>query len=132
MKIGFSSLNGIENRLIKKLLKNPRITFGGCLILVVIIMALVAPYIPLYHPLEINVMERLMAPNVKHWLGTDALGRDLLSRIIWGARTTLWVGFASTILAGLIGILVGLISGYYHKVDSIIMRFMDGIMAFPE
>jgi peptide/nickel transport system permease protein len=106
--------------------------FGLVVLLLVILLAVLADPITSYDPIARNVKERLQAPNAEHWLGTDALGRDLLTRIIYGARVSLWIGFAAVFLSLLGGVPLGLIAGYSGGlIDSIIMRVMDLILAFP-
>lgn len=105
---------------------------GGFIVLALIFMALFAPQIAPYDPFEINVPGRLQPPNRQHWLGTDDLGRDQLSRIIYGSRTTLQVGIVSVGIALVGGSVIGLISAFYGGwVDMIIMRGIDIMLAFP-
>ena len=105
---------------------------GGFIVLALIFMALFAPQIAPYDPFEINVPGRLQPPNRQHWLGTDDLGRDQLSRIIYGSRITLQVGIVSVGIALVGGSVIGLISAFYGGwVDMIIMRGIDIMLAFP-
>ena len=101
----------------------------------IVFTILVAVFAPLFAPYDPNAQNtdiRLMAPSAQHWLGTDELGRDVLSRIIYGARISLIIGLVPTSLSMIIGILLGLIAGYMGKwVDNIIMRFADIMLAFP-
>jgi len=91
-----------------------------------------APVIAPYDPTSIDVYNVLSPPSKAHLLGTDELGRDLLSRIIWGSRVSLKVGFVAVGIAITIGILVGSIAGFYGgRVDAILMRFVDMMLAFP-
>jgi peptide/nickel transport system permease protein len=82
-------------------------------------------------PTRLNPANRLQSPSGEFWLGTDQLGRDVLLRAIWGVRISLLVGFSIMIASGAIGTLIGLAAGYYQRVDTPVMRVMDGIMAFP-
>jgi peptide/nickel transport system permease protein len=82
-------------------------------------------------PTRLNPVDRLQSPSGEFWLGTDQLGRDVLLRAIWGVRISLLVGFSIMILSGAIGTLIGMAAAYYQKIDTPIMRVMDGIMAFP-
>ncbi|PQP84345.1 nickel ABC transporter permease subunit NikC [Paenibacillus sp. PCH8] len=96
------------------------------------VIALLAPWIAPHDPVKVNLLQKLASPSLEHWLGTDHLGRDNLSRLIYGARVSL--GFATLIFLSslLIGVIVGSISGYLGGwVDSLLMRFCEGIMAFP-
>ncbi|WP_145044713.1 MULTISPECIES: nickel ABC transporter permease subunit NikC [Paenibacillus] len=95
-------------------------------------VALLAPWIAPHDPVKVNLLQKLASPSLEHWLGTDHLGRDNLSRLIYGARVSL--GFATLIFLSslIIGVIVGSISGYLGGwVDSVLMRFCEGIMAFP-
>lgn len=104
----------------------------GCLVALILI-AVLAPLIAPYDPNETNLTMRLLPPGTTgHFFGTDHLGRDMLSRLIYGGRASLVVGFAAVLIAMSIGVLLGLITGYYRgPADSVIMRFIDVLMAFP-
>ncbi len=105
---------------------------GGVIVLSLVLMALFAPWIAPYDPYAINVRERLLPPAFAHPFGTDDLGRDLFSRVIYGARTTIQTGVVVVLIAASFGSLIGLISGYYGgTVDLIIMRVIDIMLAFP-
>jgi peptide/nickel transport system permease protein len=97
-----------------------------------VLTALFAPYLATYDPYEINIANRLQAPGLEHWLGTDFLGRDTYSRIVFGARTAFEIAAGAVFLGALFGIPLGAIAGFAGRwADSTIMRFMDAIMAFP-
>ena len=105
---------------------------GGLIVLSLVIMAIFAPWLAPYEPYAINVRERLLPPSFTHPFGTDDLGRDLFSRVIYGARTTIQTGVVVVAIAASLGSLIGLISGYYGgTVDLIIMRVIDIMLAFP-
>ncbi len=105
---------------------------GGVIVLLLILAALFAPVIAPYDPYAINVRERLIPPNFTHPFGTDDLGRDLFSRVIYGARTTIQTGVVVVAIAASVGSLIGLISGYYSgMVDTVLMRLIDIMLAFP-
>ena len=105
---------------------------GGLIVLGLVIMAIFAPWLAPYEPYAINVRERLLPPSFTHPFGTDDLGRDLFSRVIYGARTTIQTGVVVVAIAASLGSLIGLISGYYGgMVDLIIMRVIDIMLAFP-
>ncbi|MBR4632672.1 MAG: ABC transporter permease [Elusimicrobia bacterium] len=115
-----------------KLLKNKFAVIGLTVILLLIIVALFAPVISPYTPSEQNVFERLQSPSINHIFGTDDLGRDVFTRMIFGARISLAVGFISVFIILVIGTFLGIISGYYGgKIDYIIMRFTDIVLCFP-
>ena len=105
---------------------------GAGIVIFFILLAIVGPYIAPQGINEQNFAKRLLAPSNEHWFGTDDFGRDILSRIIHGARISLWVGFFSVILSVIIGSLLGIIAGYYGKwIDTIISRIFDIMLAFP-
>jgi len=105
---------------------------GGLLVLGVFAVALLAPWIAPYDPAQIDIKNILVGPSSQHLFGTDDLGRDVLSRMIWGSRVSLEVGFVAIGIATLIGILLGAASGYYGGViDSVIMRSVDIMLSIP-
>lgn len=109
------------------------VLIGGAFVLVVVICAIFAPVISTHDPYEMNMSDRLLTPMEDgHILGTDQYGRDLFSRIIYGARVSLEVGLVSVVLAMVIGVTLGLVSGYYGGwVDTLIMRVVDIFLSFP-
>ena len=121
----------MKNVLIK-LFKNKFALTGLIIISLLIVAALFAPIISPYTPSEQNVFERLQAPSLTHIFGTDDLGRDVFTRMVFGARISLAVGFISVFIILVIGTFLGIISGYYGgKTDYIIMRFTDIVLCFP-
>ncbi|HEY6198248.1 MAG TPA: ABC transporter permease [Candidatus Binatia bacterium] len=97
-----------------------------------ILTAIFAPLLATHDPYEINIINRLQAPSAEHWLGTDLLGRDTYSRIVFGARTAFEIAAGAVLLGTLFGVPLGAVAGFSGRwIDSIIMRFMDAIMAFP-
>jgi peptide/nickel transport system permease protein len=116
----------------KRFSRNTLSVFGAAVVLSLITISLLAPFLSPYDPTTIDVYNVLSPPGKAHWLGTDELGRDLLSRIIWGSRVSLKVGFVAVSIALMIGILVGSVAGFYGgKVDALLMRFVDIMLAFP-
>ncbi len=112
--------------------KNRLALLGMIIVLSVVIVALLAPVIQVFDPLEQNMSIRISAPSREHILGTDQFGRDLWSRIVHGARVSLYVGIVAVGIGILIGCPIGAISGYFRgKTDEVIMRFMDAFLAFP-
>lgn len=108
------------------------VVFGLIVIIFFIILAIFAPWIAPYNPAKIDMNHALLLPTSSHWLGTDALGRDVLSRTIFGTRISLLIGFFVVILGSIIGMALGLIAGYYGGwTYNIIMRIVDTLMAFP-
>lgn len=113
------------------MVKNKLAIFGAIVLLFFIVLAIFAPVISPYDPSEI-IEEEIQRPSAKHWFGTDDLGRDLFSRALYGARISLTVGVVAVTIAILIGTLLGALSGYYGGwIDTIIMRFVDIMLAFP-
>jgi len=116
----------------KRLLKNFAFTSGLILTVALVMVALAAPLLAPYDPDVQDTARRLEPPSRQHLLGLDDLGRDVLSRVIWGSRVSLRVGFSVVIIASCIGIALGAISGYFGgAVDTIIMRITDILLAFP-
>ncbi|WP_339242414.1 ABC transporter permease [Paenibacillus sp. FSL R5-0517] len=112
--------------------------FGAVLVLLVVLIAIGAPLLTSHDPAAVNPLNRLKPPawleggTAEYWLGTDNLGRDMWSRIVYGARVSLIVGMGAVIVSGIIGAILGLVSGFYGKwLDAIIMRVGDAFMAIP-
>jgi len=119
-------------RFVRVLLSRGVVAFGIVAIIVTILAAIFSPVIAPYDPYAQRLDDVLQQPNSKHLLGTDSLGRDTLSRIIFGTRITLLVGVGTVIIAASLGTVIGLIAGYFGGwIFTIIMRFTDGIMAVP-
>jgi peptide/nickel transport system permease protein len=112
-------------------LGNPAALISAIIVVAMILIGIFAPLLAPYNPKFLDPVVRLQPPSSTHWFGTDDLGRDVLSRVIYGARVSLLIGFTVTVVSALFGSVLGLISGYYPGVDSLIMRAMDGLMAFP-
>jgi peptide/nickel transport system permease protein len=116
----------------RAMMRDPRTALGVAVVALAIAAALGAPLLAPYAPDLPDFVNPLAPPAPGHWLGTDELGRDVLSRIIYGARTSLFVGILSVAVAGIAGTALGLIAGYFGRVvDALIMRLMDIIFAFP-
>lgn len=136
--IGASSVNEAPPRVnelmrfLRVFLGRGLVVFGTIVILVFVILAIFAPQIAPYDPFERNLDEALQQPNAKHLLGTDAIGRDTLSRLIYGARISLIVGVLVVTIAGGFGVILGAIAGYFGGiVGAVIMRLMDTLMTIP-
>lgn len=110
-----------------------KLAMTGCgIVILLFVVSILAPVIAPYDPGAIDLKNVLAPPSGDHWFGTDQLGRDVLSRMIWGARISLKVGFVATGLAILIGIVLGAVAGYYGGwIDAVIMRFVDIMLCFP-
>jgi peptide/nickel transport system permease protein len=114
------------------LARNPFAVLGGAVILCMALLAVFAPLLAPYDPIAINLGERLAAPSPAHWFGTDEMGRDILSRILHGARVSLVIGLVVITVAGGLGTVIGAASGYFGgRFDNVIMRCMDVILSFP-
>ncbi len=119
-------------RMISVFAGRPLPVIGFVIIALVVLMAIFAPFLAPYEPNAMDIMNKLQSPNAQHLLGTDSLGRDTLSRIIYGSRTSLIVGIAVMSITSVIGIALGLVAAYFGGiVYHVIMRFMDALMAFP-
>jgi peptide/nickel transport system permease protein len=110
---------------------NPTVAIGGTLLLILVLVGIFAPYLWTVDPTALAPARRLRAPSADHWFGTDALGRDIYSRVLFGTRVSLTVGLSVALLATLAGLAIGLVSGFVRWADSIVMRIMDGLMSIP-
>jgi peptide/nickel transport system permease protein len=115
----------------KIIINNRLLIFGISLLFIVFFAAIFAPFLTTYDPIEISIENSLLAVSWEHPFGTDEMGRDVLTRVLFGARISLWVGAVATFYSGIFGVLFGLLSGYYQTFDSIFSRLVDGLMVFP-
>ena len=119
------------------MLRNPRVAFGALVLMALVVAAVGAPWLAPHDPLEQDLLSSFLAPGASsgdqaHPLGTDSLGRDILSRLIYGARPALIVAFVAALFAGLIGTILGLAAGYFGgRLDTVISRLVDIWMSFP-
>lgn len=121
-----------RRQFIKAFFSRKPVYVGAVIIMIMVGLALASPIFAPYDPYTQDLRNALQGPTPAHWFGTDALGRDMLSRIIYGSRASLSVGLVSTAIAGCAGIALGLLSGYLGKfVDAVIMRIMDAMMSIP-
>ena len=112
--------------------QNPLGAAGGFFVIVMIVMAALAELVTVYDPTRNDFGAMLEAPSVEHWLGTDQFGRDLYTRIVYGARTALMVGFVSAFIGGTLGLILGVASAYFGgRFDLMLQGVMDVLMAFP-
>jgi peptide/nickel transport system permease protein len=112
--------------------RNPRMIIGGAMVLTWLLVALFAPVVAPFDPIKVNVTDSLVPPGPGHLLGTDDLGRDVLSRVIWGSRISLSVGLISVGIGFFVGVSIGLSAGYLGgKFDLFVMRLVDALLAFP-
>lgn len=113
------------------LYRHPTIVVGGVLIGLMILIAILAPYLGTKDPTALAPARRTREPSGAYWFGTDMLGRDVYSRVIYGSRVSLLVGFSVAFFASAIGSFIGLIAGFVRILDAVVMRIMDGLMSIP-
>jgi peptide/nickel transport system permease protein len=118
-------------RWLRQLLRRRIALLGAVLVVINVLIALFAPAIGRWEPQRLDVKARLSPPTATHWMGTDDVGRDVWSRVIYGTRLSMVVGGAVVALSFVGGIVFGLLGGYYRPLDNVLMRIMDGFMAFP-
>jgi len=120
------------NRQLKRFLKNRAAVCGAVIVLLVILVAIFAPWLTSYDPIATNFLQIRKPPSALHWFGTDELGRDVLSRMLFGARASLSAGIVSVAIAMIVGVPLGLVAGYFGKLaDALISRFTDALLAVP-
>ncbi|MCV3238455.1 ABC transporter permease [Mesorhizobium sp. ZC-5] len=106
--------------------------FGGAMVALLVLVAIIGPWLAPYDPLKLDLMARLQAPSAMHVLGTDEFGRDILSRLIYGARTSAWIAFSTVAFAIVLGVVFGVLAGFLRGwTDRILMMFNDAFLAFP-
>ena len=111
--------------------RHPTAIIGGVVLLVMMLIAVFAPWLGTVDPQAVTPIQRLKPPSADFWFGTDMLGRDVYSRVMYGARVSLVVGLAVAVLSIMIGLSIGLVTGYIRWLDAIMMRIMDGLMSIP-
>jgi peptide/nickel transport system permease protein len=111
--------------------RHPAVAVGGTLLLFMLLIAVFAPYLGTVDPTALAPARRTRPPSAEHWFGTDMLGRDLYSRVIYGARVSLLVGFSVAAFSSVIGLAIGLVAGFVRWADAVLMRVMDGLMSIP-
>ncbi|MBS7695874.1 MULTISPECIES: ABC transporter permease [unclassified Chelatococcus] len=116
---------------LRRLLRSRSFMVGAALVILMALVAIFADVLAPFDPLRSNARMRLTAPNSVYWFGTDHFGRDILSRVMVGARISLAIGAMTVVLTGIIGTVIGAISGFFPRLDNPIMRLMDALMAFP-
>ena len=111
--------------------RQPSMTVGLVIIALLVVISIGAPLITSGAPTEINMGSRLTGPSLQHWFGADGFGRDVYTRTMYGGRISLAVGFSVALITMAVGALIGAVAGYFRKVDAVVMRVMDGLMAIP-
>ena len=119
-------------RILRRLFARRVVLLGAAILSVMTLAALAAPWITPYDPMSLKVLDRLQSPRALHWFGTDELGRDVLSRVVFGARYSLMIGAFVVLTSVLAGILLGLCAGFFRRLDAPIMRIVDAMMSFPD
>ena len=110
---------------------HPLALFAAVILLLIVVVALLAPFVGTVDPRALSPAQRLKPPSELAWLGTDQFGRDVWSRVVYGARVSLTVGLAVAVASVLIGTFIGVVAGYVRWLDGVVMRIMDGLMAIP-
>jgi peptide/nickel transport system permease protein len=110
---------------------HPLALFAAVILLLIVVVALLAPFVGTVDPRALSPAQRLKPPSELAWLGTDQFGRDVWSRVVYGARVSLTVGLAVAVASVLIGTFIGVVAGYIRWLDGVVMRIMDGLMAIP-
>jgi peptide/nickel transport system permease protein len=121
----------VRRGLLGFLRNNPTVAIGGALLLCLVLIGIFAPYLWTVDPTALAPARRTRPPSELYWFGTDALGRDVYSRVLFGTRVSLTVGLSVAVLATIAGLAIGLVSGFVRWADGIVMRIMDGLMSIP-
>jgi peptide/nickel transport system permease protein len=116
----------------RRLFRRRLVLVGTLVLMLIIMLAVFAPLLSPWSPTAIRVAQRLKPPSLQHWFGTDEFGRDILARIMFGARASLGIGLAVVAVSMVCGTLLGLLAGYFRALDTIIMRLVDAMMALPD
>jgi peptide/nickel transport system permease protein len=118
--------------LMGKLFRRKLVLAGAATLMVVTLLALFAPWITPYGPMAMKISDRMQSPGLAHWFGTDELGRDVFSRVVFGARYSLMIGASVVLISVTGGVLLGLTAGFFRRLDGPIMRVVDAMMSFPD
>ena len=116
---------------LRRIARRPLMALGTLILALLVVASVAAPWISQHDPIEMNVVDRMMPPDATYWFGTDAYGRDIFSRTLYGGRVSLIIGVAVAVASTVIGLLIGVVAGYFRLADAILMRIMDGLMAIP-
>ena len=115
-----------------KLFRRRLVLAGAVILAAVALLALFAPWLTPYDPMALKILDRLQSPRAAHWFGTDELGRDVFSRVIFGARYSLLIGALVVLISMVCGVLLGLAAGFFRRLDGPVMRLVDAMMSFPD
>lgn len=125
--------SSLQLKALKRFSRHKLAMFGTVALILIVLLTLFAPFITQHSPSNIDLLNRSQGPSLEHPLGTDATGRDVLARTLYGGRVSLAVGLVAVTLSTLIGVLIGSLSGYFRgRVDMVLMRFTDMVMTFPQ
>lgn len=127
-----SPMNAPALLFLRRLFRRKLVLVAALVLLAIVVVALAAPWISPFDPGAMRVVRRLRPPSPEHWLGTDELGRDVFSRVVYGARASLGIGFSVVLASCLTGTLFGILAGYDRRLDGPIMRVVDALMALPD
>lgn len=119
-------------RFVRRLLRRKTVAIGLCILAIFVLLAVLAPWIAPYSPYKLSIINRLKPPSDTYWFGTDEFGRDVFSRTIYAGRLSLLVGACVVALSSLIGVTLGLLAGFFPRLDTPIARLIDAMMAFPD
>ena len=119
------------NGMLATIRRHPTAVFGAIVLAVMALVAILAPWLGTTDPLALSPIRRLRPPQADWWFGTDMLGRDVYSRVLYGARVSLTVGLAVALFSSVIGMAIGLVTGFVRWLDAVVMRVMDGLMSIP-
>src|SRR5947208_6953031 len=122
----------MNSALIAKLFRRRLVLVGVLILAGVALLALFAPWLTPYDPMALKILDRLQSPRAAHWFGTDELGRDVFSRVIFGARYSLLIGALVVLISMTGGVLLGLAAGFFRRLDGPVMRLVDAMMSFPD
>ena len=122
----------MPSAVLAKLFRRRVVLAGAAILAVVALAALLAPWIAPYDPMALKVLDRLQSPRAAHWFGTDELGRDVFSRVVFGARYSLLIGAMVVVVSMVCGVLLGLAAGFFRGLDGPVMRLVDAMMSFPD
>jgi peptide/nickel transport system permease protein len=122
----------MKSALLAKLFRRRLVLAGAVILAAVALLALFAPWLTPYDPMALKILDRLQSPRAAHWFGTDELGRDVFSRVIFGARYSLLIGALVVVISMVCGVLLGLAAGFFRRLDGPVMRLVDAMMSFPD
>ena len=116
---------------IERFFASPNLIIGAIMFLIIALIAFIIPALSSTDPNAVVAQDRLLPPSSSHWFGTDEYGRDLFARVMWGAQSSLWVGFSVSLFSCLFGVIIGILASYYSWLDQVLMRLCDGFMSIP-